>query len=141
MRLQKYRLTNISKLKLLGKLVKICQYQRQQSRGAMSLKPYKNASKIKGETFLPPLIFRPLKLTYLSIFCPLKPHPGIYIYIYIYIYIHIYIMYNIYYAYYTLYIILYITIYYICIYRILLQYLLIRLPMIVFLLSGNLCLC
>ena len=139
MRLQKYRLTNISKLKLLGKVVKICHHQRQQSRGAMSLKPDKNASKIKGETFFPPLIFRPLKLTYLSKFCPLKPHPGMHIYIYIYI--HIYIMYNIYYAYYTLYIILYITIYYICIYRILLQYLLIRLPMIVFLLSGNLCLC
>ena len=29
-----------------------------------------------------PLIFRPLKLTYLSIFCPLKQHAGIYIYIY-----------------------------------------------------------
>ena len=89
MRLQKYRLTNISKLKLLGKVVKICHHQRQQSRGAMSLKPDKNASKIKGETFFPPLIFRPLKLTYLSKFCPLKPHPGMHIYIYIYIYIYI----------------------------------------------------
>ena len=35
-----------------------------------------------------PLIFRPLKLTYLSIFCPLKQHPGIYIYIYIYVHIY-----------------------------------------------------
>ena len=54
----------------------------------------KNASKIKEDTFLSPLIFHPLKLTYLSIFCPLKQHPGIYIYIYMYIY-NIYI-YNIY---------------------------------------------
>ena len=39
MRLQDYRLTNLNKLTLLGKTVKICHYQRQQSRGAMSLKP------------------------------------------------------------------------------------------------------
>ena len=46
----------------------------------MSLKPLKNASKINVETFLPPLIFCPIKiiyLGYLSIFCPLKQHPGI----------------------------------------------------------------
>ena len=41
--------------------------------------------KIKGDTFLSPLIFLPLKLsyllTYLIIFCPLKQHLGIYMYI------------------------------------------------------------
>ena len=114
MRLQKYRLTNISKLKLLGKVVKICHHQRQQSRGAMSLKPDKNASKIKGETFFPPLIFRPLKLTYLSKFCPLKPHPGMHIYIYIYIYI--YILCIIYIMHITHYILYYILLYIIYVY-------------------------
>ena len=93
MRLQEYRLTNIKKLTFVGKVVKICHQQRQQSRGPMSIKTLKNALTIKGDTFLSPLIFRPLKLTYLSIFCPLKQHPGIYIYIYIYIYIlYIYII-------------------------------------------------
>ena len=35
----------------------------------------KNASKIKGDIFLSPLILHPLKLTYLSKFCPRKQHP------------------------------------------------------------------
>ena len=39
MRLQVYRLTNPNKLKLLGKVVKICHHQRQQSHGSMPLKP------------------------------------------------------------------------------------------------------
>ena len=39
MKLQEYRLTNLSKLRFLGKVVKTCHHQRQKSRGAMSLKP------------------------------------------------------------------------------------------------------
>ena len=65
MRLQDYCLTNMKKLTFVGKVVKICHQQRQQSRAAMSLKPQKNALKIKEDTFLSCLIFRPLKLTYL----------------------------------------------------------------------------
>ena len=45
----------------------------------------KMLQKIKGDTFLSPLIFLPLKLsfllTYLIIFCPFKQHLGIYMYI------------------------------------------------------------
>ena len=39
----------------------------------------KMLQKLKGETFLPALIFCPIKITYLgylSIFCPLKQDPG-----------------------------------------------------------------
>ena len=95
MRLQEYRLTNLNKLALLGKvenlesenLVKVCNHQRRQPRGAMSLVPLKNASKINGDTFkVTPLVFCLLKLTYLS-------NTYIYIYIYIYIYTYIYILY------------------------------------------------
>ena len=39
MRLQEYRLTLLNKLTFLGKVVKICHHQREQSRGAMSIKP------------------------------------------------------------------------------------------------------
>ena len=39
MRLPEYHLTNLNKLAFVGKVVKICHSQRQQSRGAMSLKP------------------------------------------------------------------------------------------------------
>ena len=91
MRLREYRLTNLKKLTLLGKVVKIGHYQGQQSGGAMSLQPWKNASAIMRDTFLSHLIFPPLKLSCLSIFCPLKQHSGIYIYIYVCIfYIYLY---------------------------------------------------
>ena len=37
--LQEYRITNLNKITFVGKVVKICHHQRQQSRGAISLKP------------------------------------------------------------------------------------------------------